>query len=181
MPHLIIKTMHASIAPREWRKLQKIERETENIHLIDIKLNRADLINLYGSCDVLVSLHRAEGFGRVMAECFLLGLEVVATNYSGNTDFCQGDSYYPVNYQLTFVPEGTYTQSKDQYWGEPDVKHASLQLQKSIEALGKSKENSRELKSYSKKLSLSTVRRQLQAETSEIWSSQDSSSTTNME
>ena len=69
-----------------------------------------------------------------MAECFLLGLEVVATNYSGNTDFCSGDLCHPVNYQLTFVPEGTYIQSKDQYWGEPDVEHASLQLQKSIEA-----------------------------------------------
>ena len=127
-PHLIIKTMHASIAPREWRKLQKIEREQENIHLIDEKLNRDDLINLYGSCDVLVSLHRAEGFGRVMAECFLLGLEVVATNYSGNTDFCSGDLCHPVNYQLTSSSQRGLYSIKRSILGEPDIEHASLQL-----------------------------------------------------
>ena len=44
-------------------------------------------MNLYGCCDVLVSLHRSEGFGRVIAECIILGLEIITTNWGGNTDF----------------------------------------------------------------------------------------------
>ena len=156
--HLIIKTMHASIDAREWEKLQKIEAENPNIHLVDDKLSRDELVNLYGSCDVLLSLHRAEGYGRIMGECLLLGLEVVATNYSGNTDFCKGPLFHPVKYQLTFVPENTYTQSKGQEWAEPDVIDASIQLQQSIECLNKPEEDIKKNHAfYLEKLSLRSV------------------------
>jgi glycosyltransferase involved in cell wall biosynthesis len=35
-----------------------------------------------------IALHRSEGFGRGMAEALQLGVDVIATAYSGNTDFC---------------------------------------------------------------------------------------------
>ena len=169
-PHLIIKTMHASIDTREWEKLQKVEAESSNIHLVDDKLSRTELIKLYGSCDVLLSLHRAEGYGRIMAECLLLGLEVVATNYSGNTDFCEGPLFHPVKYQLTFVPENTYTQSKEQEWAEPDINHASMQLQKSVKCLDKSEEEIKKNHSiYYNKLSLKSVGEKYKQRLSEIW------------
>ena len=37
-----------------------------------------------------ISLHRSEGFGRGMAEALQLGVDVIATAYGGNTDFCSG-------------------------------------------------------------------------------------------
>mgnify|MGYP001548913895 CR=1 FL=1 len=168
-PHLIIKTMHASVDTREWEKLKKTEEEFSNIHLVDQKLSRSELINLYGSCDVLISLHRAEGYGRIMAECLLLGLEVVATDYSGNTDFCCGPSFYPVNYNMTFVPEDTYTQSREQEWAEPDINHASLQLQSAINHLDRSEEHKKEIHDfYCSKLSLKAVGAKYKQRLSEI-------------
>ena len=172
--HLIIKTMHASIDAREWEKLQKVEAENPNIHLVDDKLSRDELIHLYGSCDVLLSLHRAEGYGRIMAECLLLGLEVVATNYSGNTDFCEGPLFHPVKYQLTFVPENTYTQSKGQEWAEPDLIDASIQLQQSIECLNKPEEDIKKNHAfYLEKLSLESVGEKYKQRLSNLWQDQN--------
>ena len=48
------------------------------------------MLALYGCCDVFLSLHRSEGFGRCMAEALQLGVGVIATAYGGNTDFCTG-------------------------------------------------------------------------------------------
>ena len=42
-----------------------------------------------------ISLHRLEGFGRGMAEALSLAVDVIATAYSGNTDFCTGPLAYP--------------------------------------------------------------------------------------
>ena len=54
------------------------------------------LLALYGCCDVFLSLHRLEGFGRGMAEALQLGVDVIATAYGGNTDFCTGPLAHPL-------------------------------------------------------------------------------------
>jgi glycosyltransferase involved in cell wall biosynthesis len=46
-------------------------------------------MELYRACDCFVSLHRAEGYGRGIAEALLLGLDVIATGHGGNVDFCR--------------------------------------------------------------------------------------------
>ena len=46
-----------------------------------------DVLALMEACDVYVSLHRSEGLGLAMAEAMLMGKPVVATGYSGNTEF----------------------------------------------------------------------------------------------
>ena len=58
-------------------------------------LEREELLALYGCCDVFLSLHRSEGFGRGMAEALQLGLDVIATAYGGNADFCSGPLAHP--------------------------------------------------------------------------------------
>ena len=55
-----------------------------------------ELLSLYGCCNVFLSLHRSEGFGRGIAEALLLGVDVIATAYAGNTDFCAGPLAHPV-------------------------------------------------------------------------------------
>ena len=105
---LVIKTIHAGVDMNEWNKLKALTKQDNRILMIDGALDRDELIHLYGCCDVLVSLHRAEGFGRILAECLLLGLDVVATNHSGNTDFCRGQHAHPVDYDLTDVQDEGY-------------------------------------------------------------------------
>ena len=51
-----------------------------------------------------ISLHRSEGFGRGMAEALQLGLDVIATAYGGNTDFCTGHLAHPVRCQELPIP-----------------------------------------------------------------------------
>ncbi|PSJ05119.1 glycosyltransferase [Cyanobium sp. To12R1] len=54
------------------------------------------LLALYGCCNVFLSLHRSEGFGRGMAEALQLGVDVITMAYGGNTDFCTGPLAHPV-------------------------------------------------------------------------------------
>ena len=97
---------------------------------METNLTRYQLLQLYGCCDGFLSLHRAEGFGRGMAEAFQLGLDVVATNWSGNTDFCKGRLAHPIPYELEPVTPGAYPHWPDQVWAEPNIKAAAEALRK---------------------------------------------------
>src|SRR5262249_38782466 len=78
--------------------------------------------------DVLVSLHRAEGFGLTPAEAMALGTPVVATGWSGVMDFMDADSAILVPSTPTPVkdPQGIYPAG--QSWAEPDVAAAAAGL-----------------------------------------------------
>jgi len=62
------------------------------IDLIDRHLSPDAFDALYRDADVLLSLHRSEGFGLTLAEAMAAGLPVVATGYSGNLEFMDSDS-----------------------------------------------------------------------------------------
>ena len=78
--------------------------------------------------DVLVSLHRSEGFGLVLAEAMLLGTPVIATNWSSNTEFMDSGSSCMVKYSLiaSKKKEGLY--KKGCIWAEPDIKDAAAYM-----------------------------------------------------
>jgi hypothetical protein len=59
--------------------------------------------------DVVMSLHRSEGFGLTIAKG-ILGLSVIATNWSGNVDFLTRETGFPVPYRLIPAadPQGSY-------------------------------------------------------------------------
>jgi glycosyltransferase involved in cell wall biosynthesis len=126
---LVIKTMHAGLAEQQWDQLQARVAADPRLLLIDGVLPRDALLGLYGCCDVLLSLHRAEGYGRVLAEALLLGLDVIATNYSGNCDFCIGPRAHPVGYTLIPLLPDEYPHGSGQVWAEPDPAAAIAQLQ----------------------------------------------------
>jgi hypothetical protein len=77
-----------------------------------------------------VSLHRAEGFGRGLAEALQLGLRVICTGYSGNLDFCDVPDAELVDYRLVKVGQTQYPHAKGQYWAEPSIEHAAELMQK---------------------------------------------------
>jgi glycosyltransferase involved in cell wall biosynthesis len=76
-----------------------------------------------------VSLHRAEGFGYLPADAMALGTPVIATDYSGNADFCTPDTSYPVSYKLVDVPPGAARWRCDgAQWANADVGAAAAQM-----------------------------------------------------
>ena len=126
---LIIKAMHGSMNQQTQEELRKLCTEDSRITYIDEILDRDQLLGLYSCCDALISLHRSEGFGRVMAEAFLAGVDVIATNYSGNCDFCDGPLFHPIGYQERKVMPEHYIHSEGQYWAEANQLEAALALQ----------------------------------------------------
>ena len=82
-------------------------------------LERTEALALTASCHCLVSPHRAEGFGRNIAEAILLQVPVLATAYSGCMDFLEPEE------RLSFVPTkvglGDYPFAENLMWADPDI------------------------------------------------------------
>ena len=98
--------------------------------LITERMAREKLNSLIRLCDVFLSLHRAEGFGLVMAEAMSLGTPAVATGWSANTEFMPEDAACPVDYTLVPVAGGYQYEDGTMTWAEPDVHHAARYLKR---------------------------------------------------
>lgn len=125
---LLIKAMNINSQDITWQKIEKIAQADPRITIISEKLGRQEVVNLMDSCDSYISLHRSEGFGRVIAEAMLLHQPVVATNFSGNVDFCHPDTAFLVDGELVPLKRGDYLFSEGQYWCDPDVDMAADQM-----------------------------------------------------
>ena len=128
---LVLKTMNSRPGDPAWAAFQAACAADPRITLIDRTLDRPQVLGLVQACDAYVSLHRAEGFGRTLAEAMLLGKPVVATDFSGNTDFLDRDSGYPVRWTRVPVAVGDYpfvTADDGAWWAEPDLAHAARQM-----------------------------------------------------
>ncbi|RYZ93486.1 MAG: glycosyltransferase [Proteobacteria bacterium] len=132
---LIIKSMNFNESDPDSQKLQKIvESDPRIIHIPEV-LSRLDVLKLICDSDVFLSLHRAEGFGRGIAESLLLGKHVVATNYSGNLEFTKPDHSFLVDYDLIPVTSEEYVFSHNQVWADPKTDSAIQAIRQSYNAV----------------------------------------------
>ena len=60
-----------------------------------------------------------------MAEALQLGVDVIATDFGGNTDFCTGQFSHPVRWRKAPIPRGSYPYADGHSWAEPDLDHAA--------------------------------------------------------
>ncbi len=88
--------------------------------------------SLIALSDIVISLHRAEGFGLVPAQAMLRGVPVVATAFSGNMDYMDSVSAALVDFCLVPVQDSAqiYEPMKGAVWAEPDVAHAADHLRR---------------------------------------------------
>jgi glycosyltransferase involved in cell wall biosynthesis len=121
---LVLKINNSHNNPEEIKQIQKLIQGNNNIYLINQALNRKEVNALIQSVDCIVSLHRSEGFGLVLAEAMYLGKPVIGTNWSGNTDFMNAQNSCPVNYTLVPVGKNYGPYKHHQMWAEPDIEHA---------------------------------------------------------
>ena len=134
---LVIKVFRPAKRHAAWERLKALAATDARIHIIESTLSRPDLLALYQACDCYLSLHRAEGFGRGLAEALQLGLHVIATGYSGNVDFCHAPYADLVRYKLIKVKKGQYPYGDGQVWAGADVDHAAKLMRHFV--LGKHK------------------------------------------
>jgi glycosyltransferase involved in cell wall biosynthesis len=126
---LIVKISQATAYPPGWRALRAATEGHATIELDDRLLDAAAMADLIDAADIVLSLHRAEGFGLVLAEAMRRGKAVVATGWSGNTDFLTPENSCPVAWRLVPArdPQGSY-EYPEQRWAEPDVADAARHL-----------------------------------------------------
>ena len=130
---LVIKVHPPTDYNEEWEKLKLLRISDPRIHIIESTLVREDLVALYKNCDCFISLHRAEGFGRNIAESMLLGTPVIATGYSGNLDFTNNTNSYIVGYQDILLDEDDYPYGSKKFWAEPDITEAAGKIREVID------------------------------------------------
>lgn len=130
---LVIKAICLDRASAAWQALEAELNGDDRVVVIDRTMDRVELTQLMATCDAYVSLHRSEGFGRIIAEAMLLGLPTVVTNFSGNVDFCTPQTSFLVDGPRVALTPSDYIFYEDQYWCDPDVDQARQQMRRVFE------------------------------------------------
>lgn len=106
---LVIKTYKKTKGTGEFadinREVEEIKKSVNLKHypkiaIITDMLTKEQMADLYDSCHCLVSTHRAEGLSLPAMTAMAHGKPVIATDFSGNTEFMDGVNSYPISYTL---------------------------------------------------------------------------------
>jgi glycosyltransferase involved in cell wall biosynthesis len=126
---LVLKLGDAHKWPDALSRLRQEVADAPNVLIVQECLTTEEVKSLIASCDAVLSLHRAEGFGMVLAEAMLLAKPVVATRWSGNLDFMTDENSALIDF--TLVPalddQRVYRQP-EQCWAEPNIEAAATWL-----------------------------------------------------
>ncbi len=130
---LVIKMNRSEQSEKDIENIRTKLDGYDNIYFICETLSKTAVNSLTACVDVFVSLHRAEGFGLVMAEAMLLGTPVIATNWSANTEFMNRESACMVDYKKTAIEQDIPPFKKGYHWAEADVAQAAAYMKQLCE------------------------------------------------
>ncbi len=130
--NLVLKTINAHLV-KDSSTMREILEEEPDIILIEETLSREETLALIAACDAVVTLHRSEGLGLLVAEAMVLGKPVIATDYSGTTELVTPATGWPVDFRLIPVPEGGYPFHEGQVWADADIDHAAWQMRRVVD------------------------------------------------
>jgi hypothetical protein len=125
----VLKLSNTEAYQEDLRLIQAAIGDAPNIRLMTETVPEAQLRGLIAAADIVLSLHRSEGFGLIPATAMLLGRAVVATGWSGNMVFMTPESSALVAYRLipAVDPRGTYD-VPGALWADPEVEDAARLL-----------------------------------------------------
>ena len=123
---LMIKVVAGGATLWAQRALDQAIWGAENIRLVEGMLPEADMSGLIAASDIVISLHRSEGFGLVPAQAMQLGKPVIATAWSGNLEFMTERNSALVSCALVPVrdPDGVFD-GGGQSWADANVEEAA--------------------------------------------------------
>ncbi len=132
---LLLKVGHSGHFPQDMQRLREAIAGCDNIRLETRMLPAADSHALTRLADIVLSLHRSEGFGLVPAEAMMLGRAVVATDWSATAEFLDEGCGVPVGYRLVPArdPRGVF-QAPGAVWADADTDEAAQALRALAEA-----------------------------------------------
>lgn len=132
--HCVVKFRGAAGTEAARQALEtRLQALGDRVQAINADLSDNEIKNLVRNADVFVSLHRAEGFGRGMAEAMAMGRAAIATGYSGNLDFMTPETSLLVDYELVPVAAGAYPHGDGQVWAEPSAVHAATLMEQALD------------------------------------------------
>jgi len=143
---LYIKTMHYHTDGDFKQKILKFASEAlglndpsdiSNIIVLDQDLALEEMAQLYASSDCFVLPSRGEGWGRPHIEAMAMGIPVVATNWSGNTEFMKPHNSFLIPIEgLEPVRQGAFV---GHMWAKPSVKGLKSILQQIFDNPGQAR------------------------------------------
>jgi glycosyltransferase involved in cell wall biosynthesis len=126
---LIVKISNPEAHPESMAALAQAAAGDARIAFNTAKLSGEAMLALVAASDVVMSLHRSEGFGLVLAEAMAAAVPVIATGWSGNRDFMHEENSLLVPYTLTpaIDPQRHY-HFPAQSWAAADIEAAAQAL-----------------------------------------------------
>ena len=115
---LVLKATHAR--EEDLQQFHTLLDGYPNVVVLKDSYSKVEFNSLIACVDVYVSLHRAEGFGLVMAEAMELGTAVIATDWSANTEFMNEDVACMVPAKVITLEQDSPPYKKGTHWAEPD-------------------------------------------------------------
>ncbi|XP_034704134.1 uncharacterized protein LOC117928349, partial [Vitis riparia] len=99
--------------------IEKPPKTWAPIYVIDTHIAQVDLPRAYAAADAFVLPSRGEGWGRPLVEAMAMSLPVIATNWSGPTEYLTDENSYPLPVdRMSEVMEGAF---RGHLWAEPGV------------------------------------------------------------
>jgi len=120
-------------------RLNAVLDERDDIRLVTDRFSDADMDRFTTCFDLVLSLHRSEGFGLPLAEAMASAVPVIATGYSGNIDFMSAGNARLIPYGLMQIDdvEGPYTgleKDPEQVWADPDLDAAARAIRELVDS-----------------------------------------------
>lgn len=125
---LVLKATNGHLNTPAVERLRRAIGDDPRIELRERYLTVTELGALYAGTDAYVSLHRSEGFGLTVAEAMVRGIPVIATDYSGTTEFFGPEHGWPVPYTMTGVGPDWPPYQPEGRWADPDLDAAAAAM-----------------------------------------------------
>jgi glycosyltransferase involved in cell wall biosynthesis len=132
-PQLVIKTIDETAHPAELAALEALAAPHPHVHLLTGYLDRPAMDDLIDHAGVVVSLHRAEGFGYTPAEGMAIATPAIATNYSGNLEYMTPDNGVLIDAPLVPIGEHGGPYPPEARWADPDLDQAAAAMRRLAE------------------------------------------------